>query len=72
MFMRAFANANSHLALVSLSGAKVDYLTKQNQDLGDGISTVSFLFFKSSVSRLTAKNQQRSRYSPLLHVAQPQ
>lgn len=40
MFMRAFANANSHLTLVSLSGAKVNYSTKQIQDLSDGISTI--------------------------------
>lgn len=38
MFMRAFANANSHLTLVSLSGAKDS--TKQIQDLSDGISTI--------------------------------
>lgn len=43
MFMRAFSNANSHLTLVSLSGAKVHYSTKQIQDLGDGVSSVSFL-----------------------------
>ena len=38
MFMRAFANANSPLTLVSLSGAKNS--TKQIQDLIDGISTI--------------------------------
>lgn len=56
MFMRAFANANSHLTLVSLSGPKVPYSTKQIQDLGDGISTVVFYFILAGVSRLTAKN----------------
>lgn len=40
MFMRAFASANSHLTLVSLSGAKVNYSTKQIQDLSDGISAI--------------------------------
>lgn len=53
MFMRAFANANLHMTLVSLSGPKVHYSTKQIQDLGDGISTV--LFFKKQRQQIDSK-----------------
>lgn len=79
MFMPASANANSHMTLVSLSGPKVHYSTKQIQDLGDGISSFFFLSLKSSVGRstmMTAKNSTIITFNiltvSLLQLAQPQ